>query len=314
MFSPSIPNAGIVHLAVAPGVTYCGGTAYFSGTTHFGTTGASATLLSTLGLSITMGTTAQNTLTANSNNYIYIDPVLCVPTSNTTGYPTNAIPIGQATTGPATAAQPNTLVGTQIITALNDQRSWYNLNGALTSGYFDVPYSSCVWGSSGGTVTSNGPAISGSLPVLQLVTTTNTETATLVCKITMPARIAGKTYSITGLELDFGNSTGATASFGTPTLTSQSSPAPGTGESAASATLTASACGTLTVTPPVASDNNTAAVTAGQIYSEGIACGTPYIVASPVSLYFTQAFTGPSSNSYTIYTPGLKVSYSYYPF
>jgi hypothetical protein len=188
-------------------------------------------------------------------------------------------------------------------------------NVALNDGYFYVPPSACGFGSSGGTVTpatANGLLAVGAsfLPVLQIATTTATETATLSCVFTVPSRLtAGKGVTVQNIVLAYAPSTGTLASCGTPTLGTITLPTPSTSETASTVTPV-SAGGTLTPTPVVASCNATA-VTAGQMYSEKVALGTPLSINTDLTdIVFTQAFVGPTTAQLTFYTGGLIVHYS----
>jgi hypothetical protein len=182
--------------------------------------------------------------------------------------------------------------------------------------WYDVGPGQCSVTQASGTGATISPiTTAGNIPVVQSLTTGGTAVVTFVCKLNPPSGLGvGHGIVITDVVLDYGNSTGATGTCGAPTLATATSPAPGTSETASSATLVA-AGGTLIVTPVVGSCN-TAAVTAGQLYSERV---TPAVASGGIplntdqqSLYFTQAFTGPASAAYTIYVAGLHVHYQQY--
>ena len=61
------------------------------------------------------------TMTANATNYVYLDPMACIPTFNTSGYPPSAAPLASVLTS-ATA-----------ITAVNDQRTWFVAKNSASS-------------------------------------------------------------------------------------------------------------------------------------------------------------------------------------
>ncbi len=61
------------------------------------------------------------TMTANATNYVYLDPVACIPAFNITGYPPSAAPLASVLTN-ATA-----------ITAVNDQRTWFVAKNSAAS-------------------------------------------------------------------------------------------------------------------------------------------------------------------------------------
>jgi hypothetical protein len=190
----------------------------------------------------------------------------------------------------------------------------------VSDGVYHVPPGACGFGSSGGTITpatANGVISIGAsfLNVNQIATTTGTETATLSCDITPPSRLtAGKGVTIAGLLLEYGNSTGVTGTCNAPTINAITLPVAGASETPSAVTPgSTTAGGTLTVTPVVGSCN-TAAVTAGQLYSEGVSFGTPAVFNSsataPIKLFFQQGFVGPASASYTLYTAGVDVYYN----
>lgn len=199
------------------------------------------------------------------------------------------------------------------------QINYYGYTNQIGTGdnFYVVPLGACAWGSSGGTVTPSTSqgllAVGASLTnVLQIATTTGTETATLSCDIAPPSRLTtGKGITITSAIVEYGNSTGNLASMNLPTLSTITMPAPSTSETPSTVTPVGVG-GTITTTPAVASANLTA-VTAGAFYSEAVSVGTPLVynssLTTPTKLILSQGFVGPSSASLTLYAGGVVVYY-----
>ncbi|HLW78668.1 MAG TPA: hypothetical protein VKU44_03625, partial [Terriglobia bacterium] len=59
-------------------------------------------------------------LTAGATNYVYLDPVVCQPTFNTTGFPVNAVALATVQTGSAT------------ISTVLDQRTWFSVPNVVS--------------------------------------------------------------------------------------------------------------------------------------------------------------------------------------
>lgn len=86
------------------------------------------------------------TLTPSATNYVYVDPVTCGPSFNTTGYPAGAVPIASITTNASG------------ITAINDQRTWFVVGA---SGFASMANASAFSGGSVGAQIDNACASLG---------------------------------------------------------------------------------------------------------------------------------------------------------
>lgn len=179
-----------------------------------------------------------------------------------------------------------------------------------TDGFLSTGYAACAITQAGGTLVASGPTISGNIPVFSIQTSTTTATITVICGVMIETRLtAAQSAIINSVALRYGNSVGTTATCNAPTIGSQTGPAPGAGETAAAAALVSEG-GSLTVTPAIGSCNVTA-VSAGQIYEELIAFGTPIVYSTTrKAIYFTQTFVGPTNANWTFYVSGLDVFYT----
>ena len=178
-----------------------------------------------------------------------------------------------------------------------------------TDGYFTIAAPSCSISQSGDTETvASVLKVVGNIQMVQETTTTTTATDTVICAVVVPSRLtSGRGVTINDVTLRYGNSTGNIATCNAPTLGTQTAPTAATSETAASATLTSA--GSVTVTPVVGSCN-TAAVSAGQVYSEKIALSTPLAVNTDLTvLYVTQSFIGPTNATFTMNVAGVDVHY-----
>lgn len=182
---------------------------------------------------------------------------------------------------------------------------------SYADGYYFIPPGACIINQASGTETvAHILALSGNIPVMTETTTTTTATDTVVCNLNPPNRIngLGKNIIINDATLIYGNSTGITSVCGAPTIATQTAPTAGTSETAAAAALVTA--GAVTVTPVVGSCN-TAAISAGQTYSEKVALNTPVQISTDLQqVYLTQAFTSPTNNTYVFYVAGVVVHYS----
>lgn len=95
------------------------------------------------------------TLTASTTNYVYVDPVACLPTFNTAGFPANAVPLATVSTGASS------------ISAVLDQRTWFSVPNVVSL----VNAASFTGGSAGAQLDNGCNSLSGKPGVVVIPST-----------------------------------------------------------------------------------------------------------------------------------------------